>query len=304
MDEISGALSGLVVGAAAQVVRASDDQDRRLRNLSLDQRDLARQIGAYLSRGEVLRAQYPTVQDFQVGLALASPVSIDPQVIPTQTTITRPNITAAVAAEAGSMVWPLKTGEYDARGWTKRTGDLGAVAFAIATQEGRLLLMSAVQPEQPDKEQQIQINRAINTLFAKLYSNGVQASTRLSAGDYANAWHRLFFGGPHEDPGNRPTLTALSADLTASAFTDNPTDDGMIVALKVGVNPINALTDLVRIKFSTPHTYKGLPSRPAVVASTPFFATQVAADSFVLQSRVQLQPSDAPEVHIITRGPR
>jgi len=305
MDEtISGALSGLVVGAASQVVRASDDQDRRLRNVTLDHRDLEREFRGLLVRGEILRSRYPSVQDFQVGLALASPNSPEAQVVPTQPTKQRPNIATAVAAEAGKLTWPVKIGDYDERGWTRQAGDMGNVGFALTTEELRMVLLSVVQPQQPTPEQQIQINRAISTLIAKLYANGSSPVQTLTAADYANAWHRLFFGGPHEDPGNRPTLTTIDANLTSAALTDVPTDEGMIVALKVGANPINALADLARIKFSTPFSHKGLPARPVVVASTPFVASQIGADGFVLQSRVQLQPTEVYEAHVLVRGPR
>ena len=66
----SGAITGLVLAAAASWSRQDDDTQNRIRGLRHDTRDALAQIRELNSRGEVIRGRLPTVSDWTRGVPL------------------------------------------------------------------------------------------------------------------------------------------------------------------------------------------------------------------------------------------
>ena len=156
----SGAITGLVLAAAAQWSRQDDDTQNRIRALRHDARDALAQIRELNSRGEVIRGRLPTVMDALTGLALANPVSPSANVLPTNVPHTRPQLvsidpTGPSTSAVEDMTWPPKPGNYDEEGLVRESGDLTTLFLAMSYEEVRATMQGLVQSRQPNKAQKV-----------------------------------------------------------------------------------------------------------------------------------------------------
>jgi hypothetical protein len=184
-NKISGAMAGFLAAGLASINRYDTETQRRIRNAKEDSRDALDQIADYKSSGEQIRGRLPVVMDAQIGLALANPTQVAPEILPTQTRLTRPTFEEE---SVGDLSWPPRPGNYDAKARVSEIGELSRTFLALTFQEVRAFIEGLAQAKSPGQAGLLQISRAANQLIA------VAASLNLSAAQYAAAWQRLFTG--------------------------------------------------------------------------------------------------------------
>lgn len=290
----SGAITGLVLAAAAQWSRQDDDTQNRIRSLRHDARDALAQIRELTSRGEVIRGRLPTVMDALTGLALANPLSPSANVLPTNVPMTRPQL---VQSEGDGpqltaieyLSWPPKPGVYDEQGLVRESGDLTTLFLALTYEEVRAALQGLVQDRQPSRSAKGQIFFATNSLVSVL------CQLNLTWAQYVDVWRRLFSGSAasptdsHVDAGKPPMIQGMNAGLQSVTPLGQPdlplqyrhqnTDTAHKYRITVaGGGNIAAGTTLFSVVFATPYTKNGVPYAPTVVTgNTASLLTSVAS---------------------------
>lgn len=301
----SGAITGLVLAAAASWSRQDDDTQNRIRALRHDARDALAQIRELNSRGEVIRGRLPTVMDALTGLALANPVSPSANVLPTNVPHTRPQLvsidpTGPSTSAVEDMTWPPKAGSYDEEGLVRESGDLTTLFLAMTYEETRAAFQGLVQARQPNKVQKVEIFYAFNSLISVLYG------LKLTYAEFVEAWKRLFTGtgtvleaDPHREPGKPPTITSASPllqsalplgmpELPLQTFHQN-TDLAHKWRLSVGAGAIGAGSTVITVAFGTMFLKNGKPYQPTVICATPGFAvTSITPTGFVVTNTIGL----------------
>lgn len=288
-----GAVAGMLAAVAPAWSRWDDDNQRR----AADTRDRANnanyRITDLINRGELVRLRIPAVMDALVGLGLANPMKLFPDVLPSNVTQQRPDLFSDTRATIEEISWPPKVGTYTDKGLTAEAGELATLFLGFTFEEVRCVVQSLVQAKQPTSAQKVQIYRAINALIAALYNSN------LSYEQFVQLWTRLFDaaapGGssaanstinPHHDPALPPTIAnhdtavasvvALGApDLVGYPYAHQNTDHAMKWRLTTAGN-VPALTTLCTIRFGTPYTRSAMPYQPIVTASHPLlFAANI-----------------------------
>lgn len=303
----SGAITGLVLAAAASWSRQDDDTQNRIRALRHDARDALAQIRELNSRGEVIRGRLPTVMDALTGLALANPVSPSANVLPSNVPHTRPQLvsidpTGPSTSAVEDMTWPPKAGSYDEEGLVRESGDLTTLFLAMTYEETRAAFLGLVQARQPNKVQKVEIFYAFNSLISVLYG------LKLTYAEFVEAWKRLFTGtgtgtvleaDPHREPGKPPTITSASPllqsalplgmpELPLQTFHQN-TDLAHKWRLSVGAGAIGAGSTVITVAFGTMFLKNGKPYQPTVICATPGFAvTSITPTGFVVTNTIGL----------------
>ena len=185
-SKATAAMAGLVAAGLASWDRIDNDTRRKLRENREDANDALDQIAAYKSSGEQVRGRLPIVMDAQIGLALANPAQISPEILPTATKLTRP---AFDEESVSDLNWPPKTGTYDAKNRVSEIGEMTRTFLAMTFQEVRAFIEGLAQPKSPSQAGLLQINRAANQLVSVL------STLNLSTAQYAAAWQKVF-GAP------------------------------------------------------------------------------------------------------------
>ena len=182
-SKATAAMAGLVAAGLASWDRIDNDTRRKLRENREDANDALDQIAAYKSSGEQVRGRLPIVMDAQIGLALANPAQISPEILPTTTKLTRP---AFDEESVSDLNWPPKTGTYDAKNRVSEIGEMTRTFLALTFQEVRAFIEGLAQTKSPTQTGLLQINRAANQLVSVL------STLNLSAAQYAASWQKVF----------------------------------------------------------------------------------------------------------------
>lgn len=286
-ENVAGALTGAVAAAAVQWARYDDDTQRRLRNVRDDARATAALLSELQARGEILRSQIPTVNDAQIGIALANdPNPTSPTLLPNATAITRPDVFSNMEVAIADLSWPPQAGVYDAKGMVTKVGELTTTFLTMTFEEVRAFIQGLAQPKAPTRDGKVQVFWAANTLI------GTVAGLKLTAQQYADAWARLF-GAPtsgtnppsvvdHTDSSRPPTVASLDAGLTsvvplglpevpAATFYHQNTDAVSKCRITVSAGGIGANIVAVAFNFGNPYVFNGKSYVPTVICNDPRF---------------------------------
>ena len=311
-NNLSGALTGMLVAAAANWARYDDDTQRRLRNIRNDAEAALDEIRILQSRGDMIRLRIPIVQDFQVGLALASPALITPQVTPAVVPMVRPNLTNITPSAIADLQWPPVVGSYDPNGMTSQPGDMTVLSLALSYEEVRAFILGLTQSTPPQSTTKTQIYNAASGLVQALAYMG--STKPLTIAEYATIWLMLFKGTPvaggaaplgdvHATTASTPTV--LSTDPTAAITplgkpdipaypyehqnTDRASKWRMVVT-----GTLASLSTVATFKFGSLFTRNGQPYQPSVQVSDPRLRVgTVLPDKFTLIAQVQYQNETA-----------
>lgn len=312
-NTLNGALTGMLVAAAANWARYDDDTQRRLRNIRNDAEAALDEIRILQSRGEMIRLRIPVVQDFQVGLALASPALVTPQVTPALVQMIRPNLSNLTPSAISDLQWPPAVGIYDASGMTSQPGDMTVLSLALSFEEVRAFILGLTQPNPPLSATKVQIYNAASGLVQALDRMGV--TTPLTIAQYAAVWFALFrgtaggggvggtLGDAHATTASAPSvlsadpaaaITALGKpDIPAYTYEHQNTDRSSKWRIVV-TGTLASTNTIATFKFGSVFTRSGQPYQPSVqVSDCRMRVANVLPDKFSLIAQVQFQNETA-----------
>lgn len=294
-------MAGLVAAGLASWDRIDNDTRRKLRENREDANDALDQIAAYKSSGEQVRGRLPIVMDAQIGLALANPAQISPEILPTTTKLTRP---AFDEESVSDLNWPPKTGTYDAKNRVSEIGEMTRTFLAMTFQEVRAFIEGLAQSKSPTQAGLLQINRAANQLVSVL------STLNLSAAQYAAAWQKVFgassttVSDPHL---GTPVIGAPNGANNVSSVGFVPSsvknDRAMRIRITAGAVNIAAQTDIVSINFASEwKDSSGNPIIPSLVASQGLYASGISSLGFTLQISQGIGGGTSQDHSIIVSG--
>lgn len=316
---LTGAMSGLLVAAATSWAKQDDDTQRKLRNVRDDAEDALDEIRDYKSRGDQIRIRLPSVQDFQVGLALSNPTLPTTAVTPPVGQVLRPNL-RQMAQQAEDFQFPPRVGVYDPNGMTSQPGDLTFVSLALTYEEVRAFILGLAQPSMPLSDTKTQVFNAASGLVQALNKAGVHL--KLTEEDYATIWYALFSGGagvsgtsandPHNSTALAPSATSGHAtvaltplglpELVGYPYYHQNTDRAFkFRAVVTGTTP--SATTFATFKFGTAFTRDGKPFQPAVACSDGRVKiTSLLHDKFSVENLQQFQNETVDLTFTVTGG--
>jgi hypothetical protein len=308
-QQVNGALTGMLVAAAANWAKYDDETQRRLRNIRNDAEAALDEIRNLQSRGELIRLRIPVVQDFQVGLALASPALITPQLTPAVVPMIRPNLTSITPSAIADLQWPPVVGSYDPNGMTSQPGDMTVLSLALSYEEVRAFILGMTQSSAPQPTTKTQIYNAASGLVQALAHMG--STKPLTIAEYATIWLMLFQGtavgpggpgsspiDPHTSTALPPVATSLHAnaaitplgkpEIPAYPYEHQNTDRASKWRIVI-TGAVPALTSIATFKFGTVFTRNGKPFQPSVsISDGRFHVTSLLPDKFTLEAFVAL----------------
>jgi hypothetical protein len=267
MEELLATLTGLAVPALAQFQRWDDENQRKIRNNRHDVRDLQTQITELLTSGQAIRNRLPLVNDWAVGLGLATQQQPTAQPIPSvPSPVLRPNLCNGAESFISSMLWPPREGKFDTRGNVSQVGELSTTALAMTYEEVRAAVHGLILCNGSTSAQRVEIYRGINALIETI------AALNLTKAQFAEAWGKIFAGqlqtvDPHRDPSHPPTISGINAGNNVASVVFLPTggngennaqtDAGHRMRITAtGGGPIGVGIDVATITFSTPYRYR------------------------------------------------
>ncbi len=319
MNEITspktvGALTGALVTAAAWWARLDDDTQRRLRNVREDAQQALDLIRERESRGEAIRAKLPSVQDAQIGLAIATKETPSPQVIPSTAPLTRPDLSSQMETAAADMAWPPEPGVYDARGLVKQPGELTTLFLALTYEEVRAWIQGLIQAKSPSKEGKVQLLYAANALAS------TAANLKLSLDQYKAAWAKLFASpsdptsDSHDqitsppsvqatDPGIASVRPLGSPDLPGYPYPHMNTDRCSKWRITVGPGSLDANKNVASFRFGSMFLKNNTAYQPAIMVSDGrFYIANLGPDAFSLRNLVALEGNALFDIAIAVPG--
>lgn len=280
-NKTTAAMAGLLVASLASWDSYDKDNQRRLRNLRDDNDDLFNQLREYISRGEQIRGRLAVPMDAQLGLALANPATVSPEILPTNTKLSRPVFDEESVSD---LSFPPKTGTYDGKGRVSELGEMTRTFLALTFQELRAFLEGLAQDKSPSQAGLLQINRAAHQLISVL------ATLNLSSTQYAAAWQKLFSGltastDPHL---GTPIIGTPNGGNNVASVTFSPnsakSDRAMRIRITAGGGIVGSGADVVSITFASEwKDANGNPVVPAIVASQGLYASLSSSTGFTLQ---------------------
>jgi hypothetical protein len=307
---IAGAVTGGAIAAVAAFIKNDDDTQQRLRSTQQDVRSAAQSIQAFKSRGEMLRARLPVVQDFQSGLAAASSALPTASVIPSTVQQVRPNLAASMESAVSAAQWPLVGGQYDEYGMVQQVGEMGILAESLTLQETRALIQAAAQGTAPSPAALGQIWRGINALVYQLAQQG------LTWQQYQQIWAALFGMAsganldPHQDPNRKPTAATVSAaaivEFSGPAAQSRNTDAAMRWRIGAGTSGHGPGDVLARVTFGTPYRCQSAagpaPFAPNVLTnrSRLIYATNISDAGFDLVADSAIGANTSVDLYVST----
>jgi hypothetical protein len=320
-SKVGGAITGAVIAAAANWARYDDDTQRRLRNVRQDAEHALEVVRDIQSRGEAIRSRLPTVNDAQVGIALANSTEPTPQAVPTGGAPARPDVSSTMETAVADMSWPPQPGQYDDRGMVRQVGELTTTFLTLTFEEVRAWVQGLAQTKQPSRDAKVQIFYAANSLISTI------SAMKLSWQDYKDAWARLFGANNGFPPGGGvPNPNTTHTSISTPPYITQM-DNGLIWAkplglpdlplgyehqntdaankwrLTVGANTVNADTNILTITFGSPYTKNGKPYQPVVSSSDPrFYIATVTPGGFVVRNNVQLLANASFDVFFGVNG--
>lgn len=329
-DQLSGALTGIAVAAAAHWARYDDDSQRRLRNVRMDAEEALDQIRQMQSHGEQIRSRLPVLMDAQVGIALANPQPAAPAIVPSTVPMSRPDLASQMETAVSDMSWPPEPGQYDDRGLIKQTGELTSLFLALTYEEVRAFLQGLPQSRSPGPEAKTQIFYAANALIAQLVGQ------KLTWQQYKDVWARLFGGGstgsatgtgqtpptavvdPHQDPARPPIIAVLgngvasvvplsSLSIAGYPFVNRNTDAAIRLRITSGGAPINAGSNIVQMQFGAEYRYRDangtlVAFQPTAALSSTgnrLYIENITSTGFSIYNSSQLQAASVTDAYII-----
>lgn len=315
---VAGAVTGGAIAAVAAFIKNDDDTQQKLRTTQQDVRSANQAIQAFRSRGEMLRARLPVVQDFQSGLSAASSILPTASVIPSTVQQVRPNMAANMESVVTVSQWPLLGGQYDENGMVQQVGEMGILAETMTLQETRAFIQAAAQGTAPSPAGLAQIWRGINALIYQLAQQG------LTWQQYQQIWAQLFGSGAssaelHNDPSKAPTAAIVQAskidELTSSKVAGYPyanrnTDTRNAWRVVASTSGNGQGDILAHITYGQEYRYLG--SGNVATALVPSVATNIphlvhvenlTHQGFDLVATLALGASAALDVHVsVTAG--
>lgn len=320
-SKVGGALTGAVIAAAANWARYDDDTQRRLRNVRLDAEHALEVVRDMQSRGEAIRSRLPTVNDAQVGIALANSTEPTPQAVPTSGAPARPDVFSTMETAVADMSWPPQPGQYDDRGMVRQVGELTATFLTLTFEEVRAWVQGLAQTKQPSRDAKVQIFYAANSLISTI------STLKLSWQDYKDAWARLFTGsggiapgggGPnpsttHTSVSNPPYISQMDGGLVSAkplglpelplGYEHQNTDAANKWRISVGGANVNADTNILTVTFGSTYTKNGKPYQPVVSSSdSRFYIGSISPGGFVVRNNVQLPAGQSFDVFFGVSG--
>ncbi len=297
-SKTTAAIAGMLTAAVASWDRYDTDTQRRLRNLKLDNEDLITQLRDYLSRGEQIRGRLPVPMDAQLGLALANPTTVSPEILPTATKLSRPVFDEESVSD---LSFPPKTGTYDGKGRVSELGEMTRTFLAFTFQELRAFLEGLAQDKSPSQAGLLQINRAAHQLI------GVLATLNLTSAQYAAAWQKVFAGLPPSTPDphlGTPTIGTPNGanNVLSVAFVPSSckTDRAMRIRITAGAGIIGSGSDVVNIIFASEwKDSNGNPVIPAIVGSQGLYASASSSTGFTVQLANSIAPGGSQDFSIV-----
>jgi hypothetical protein len=284
------ALSGGLIAALAHWQRHDDDMWRRQRNTRLDLGEVRDALQTLIARGDMIRLRMPAVEDAQVGIALANPVSTPSAVVPSVPKLTRPEIGSDAV---NNLSWPPKVGVYDDQGNVSQLGELTLSNLALTFEEVRAFIIGLALARSPTQAAKEQIFTAAHELAEELIT------LNLTAQQYRDAWHRVFTGSGlvsagHRDPGLPPvvvpgTLNANVASVVAltslnggpGAYANRNTDESSRWRITAGANPVGAGQAIAQFRFGSEFRYRDgstlVAYQPSVITNQTIY--QLYADA-------------------------
>ena len=321
-QQVNGALTGMLVAAAANWAKYDDETQRRLRNIRNDAEAALDEIRNLQSRGELIRLRIPVVQDFQVGLALASPALITPQLTPAVVPMIRPNLTSITPSAITDLQWPPVVGSYDPNGMTSQPGDMTVLSLALSYEEVRAFILGLTQSQPPQSETKTQIYNAASGLVQALAHMGTHKA--LSIAEYATIWLMLFQGtaigpggagapavDPHTSTALPPVATSLHAtvaitplgkpEIPAYPYEHQNTDRASKWRIVV-TGTLPALTGIATFRFGSIFLRSGTPFQPGVsISDGRLKVTNLLPDRFSLEASMPLQ-NESIDISIAAAG--
>jgi len=264
MEDILGFLSGAGLSLGAQWLRYDQQTQDRLRNTRADVRDLRDVMIDQQSWGNAIRDRLPVVQDWIVGLALASAQNPAPSAIPAFPALpTRPNLCSGAETAIRAFQWPPRPGQYDVRQNVQGAGELSPAALAVTFEEVRAAIYGFMKCDGSTPDGRVQIYRAVNALVEVVHG------LTLTKAAYSDGWTRLFSVvspslDPHRDPGKPPAIGNVNAGVVSVAFiasgplneTNPQTDFAHRLRITVGGANVAADSEICVVTFGTPYRWR------------------------------------------------
>lgn len=301
-SKTNAAIAGILATAMVGWDRYDTDTQRRIRSLRDDTDDALSAIKAYQSRGEQIRGRLPLPMDAQLGLALANPTAVTPEILPTTNKLTRPTFDEESVQD---MSFPPRTGTYDSTGKVSELGELTRTFLALCFQETRAFIEGLAQEKAPSQAGLLQINRVARTLVS------VVSQLNLSSAQYQTAWQNLFTGQttqPTDPHAGLPTIGSVNTigNVQSVQFFSNgaKTDRAMRIRVTAsGAGNVSASTDVANITFASEwKDASGNPVVPAVICSSGFTATTVSSTTMTLTTSVAIPNSNFADVSVLVSG--
>jgi hypothetical protein len=168
MDEkLSAVLTGLIGVTAVNVIRRDDDNNNRIRNQQDDLDSLSRRFRDFSSNGHILRQFMPTVADLLAGTALARSSEQAATLLPTLSSVSRPDLLSSMASAVKAFTWPPVEGEYTSNGYITKAGELTSLGLVLTYEEVRAFLHGLVLSSSPSTEAKGQAYGAASGLDAR-----------------------------------------------------------------------------------------------------------------------------------------
>ena len=286
MDEkLSAMLTGLIGVTAVNVIRRDDDNNNRIRNQQDDLDSLSRRFRDFSSNGHILRQFMPTVADLLAGTALARSSEQAATLLPTLSTISRPDLVSSMASAVKAFSWPPTEGEYTSNGYITKAGELTSLGLVLTYEEVRAFLHGLVLSTSPSTEAKGQAYGAASSLMRAI----IEQSYTLDG--WQATWRRLF-GGTTTKHSAAPTITSLNP-LVAIVTGAGANDGALNIKMTVS-GAVDAGAQLVKVTFGTKYA-----NPPAVVVGGPHDAASVTISDFTISTRVAYAANDVVQVQIV-----
>ena len=288
-EKLSATLTGIAVGAAAHVVRMQGQTDDRIDRNRDDLSATRRELRDLKANGHIIRDTMPTVADVLSGIALATSESQAPQLLPSLSSVSRPDLLGKIKSAVAGFTWPPAEGTYSDNGYITKAGELTSLGLVLTYEEVRAFLHGLVLGSSPSETRKLQALFASSGLIQTIVAQGYTEAQWLAL------WKSLLGGGVQNTPA--PTITQLPGAFTSVLlFGAKNAAMNMKVTVTGGVN---AGTPVAKIKFGAGNTpaYTNVPV--VVVGSGVFQVDTVNNLEFTISTRVALANGDTPIAAIL-----
>lgn len=286
MDEkLSAVLTGLIGVTAVNVIRRDDDNNNRIRNQQDDLDSLSRRFRDFSSNGHILRQFMPTVADLLAGTALARSSEQAATLLPTLSSVSRPDLLSSMASAVKAFTWPPVEGEYTSNGYITKAGELTSLGLVLTYEEVRAFLHGLVLSTSPSTEAKGQAYGAASGLMRAIIEQSFTTDGWLAT------WKRIFSGAGTKHS-TAPTVAALHP-MVAVTMGAGANDGALGLKLTVS-GAVDAGAQLVKVTFGTKYT-----NPPAVVVGGPHDVASVTIADFTISTRVAYAANDLVQLPMV-----